>query len=138
MKLIKTIYFSFRNIFSTSQQDSKDTITQKEAGIYKEINEVSIKTRTIEKVLQNSINYLEIDYKECSEQVRTALIKDNEKDARFWLQKKSLIKDTLQNYKNLFFCIKDELAEIDNDIKVLNNAYSQLYKNCKSANKQIA
>ncbi|MFZ5946136.1 MAG: hypothetical protein ACOYVD_18770 [Bacillota bacterium] len=118
-------------------KDSDNIITQKEADIYKEINEVYIKTRIIERVLESSIIDMEIDYKECTEQIRTALIKDNENDARFLLQKKLLIHNTLQKYKNLVFSIKEKLAAIDNDIKTLNNAYPQLYKNCKTTNKLI-
>jgi len=126
MKFIKTVCSSFKNIFSTSQLARKDTIIQKESGIYKEINEVYIKTKAIEQVLESSINDLEIDYKECNEQIRTALIKDNEEKARFWIQKKFLTTNTLQRYKDLFTSIKDELAKIDNDIKVQKNANPQL------------
>jgi len=138
MKLIKNIFFLFINLISTPTKDFKETSPHKEAGIYKEFNDIHLKTKKIERVLESSIVDLETDYKECREQIRAALIKDNEEDARFWLQKQSLIKITLHKYNNIFFTIKHDLAEIDDDIKLLNYAYSQLNKNHKNTYQQIA
>jgi len=138
MKLIQTIFFSFINRISTPTKDCKEISTNKKVGIYMEINDIHLKTRNIEQVLESSIADLESDYKECSEQIRAALIKDNEADARLWLQKQSLIRNTLHKYNTIFFTIKNELTAIDNDVNLVSNAYSKLHKNQINANRQIA
>ncbi|MFZ7104022.1 MAG: hypothetical protein ACOWWO_15390 [Peptococcaceae bacterium] len=95
MKFIRSLLLTFKNIFSTSQV-AKKTIRQHASG---DLKNPYVKN-SIEDVLQDLINDLEGDDQECTEQIRAALREDNEQEARFWLQKKIFINNTLRKYKD--------------------------------------
>jgi phage shock protein A len=82
----------------------------------KNLKELVFRISVAEKAFELNIKKLETDIKKCEDKIKEALIRDDEFEAKIWLQKKYILENALEKYLQIVPELEEPLFKLKEDL----------------------